>query len=277
MKNGKGEPNEAIVPVTPAEILTNERQTLIKVEHLIVSPTPMERLQLGDVDSLETFARNNRSLITGIMWDEEAISFIMSNNQVVKFVPEWHAATRMFFAREGLRARRDQGDHIWEGEYQPVVMNKTILVKYLKAHAEYFTDEVVKAVKATRVTESRVSSHISLSEVDEDNARTEEEYVKETNIPPILEATMPLLYGPGGGEYFADLRFEVSLVKDKDYNDRPKGNWKIQLRLLNGREAVRGVMQVIVSKVDLSHGGIINSPATIPSYYGKYSLEIGKS
>lgn len=256
-----------IDPVSHAHSLAKDiPQAIVKVEHLIVSPAPMQRMQLGDVDSMCRMINDRPDQVDAVFWCEEEISLVMSGGGMsVTFRPEWHPAVHMFFEREGRKRSSydDSGATVWEGEYAPVQMNKTTLIRYLKTYAEYFPDDMIASIKETRVTERFDEKEISLDELDEDQVHREEELVRESNLPPEFTATMPLF------EHFhTDLQFEARLVKEKDrYTGARKGNFKIQVRLLNGREAVRGVMLDVLERV----------PEDIPRYYGRYSLEVGKS
>lgn len=258
----KKDEDQAIEKVMPTELL--EARAPIEIQNLIVSAVPIRHMVLGDVDSLCRTLDDRRDQVEAVFWCEDEISLVMRGGGLtVTFRPEWHPATRMFFDREEKRTRYDEESDIlvWEGEFKPVLMNKTNMVKYLKKYAEYFNEDVIKSIKHTRVTESRKEAEISLDDMEEDSVRREEEFIRTTNLPPSFEATMPIF------EHFhADLQFEATLTKKEDYSGKKVGNYLIQLRLVNGREAIASVMKDVMERV----------PEDLPTYYGRYRLDSGR-
>ena len=241
-------------------------QNSLEIKNLIVSSAPLRILALGEVKDIVDITGRKQNQVDSIIWNEKEIKLILKDdNTQISFLPEFHPSSEMFFHREEKRNSRwddEPGLRIWEGEYEPIQFGKSKLIKFLKKYAEYFEPEVEQAIKNMRVTHKKSEDSEMLSLDDDDNVRTVLEETKTTNIPRNFKALMPLF-----GGYSIELDFEAAVVKKTDSYGREKNQNAIQLRCTNAREAIRQVMQEIISQF----------PKEIPKYYGKTRVDIGKN
>jgi hypothetical protein len=144
---------------------------------------------------------------------------------------------------------------VWEGEYSPVKFSKTDLLKFLRRYSTYFDPKIQDSIKNLRVSEKKSEQQISLSDDTDENYRSTEENVQESNLPSTFKAKMPLFDG-----ITAELEFEARIMAATDrYGEEKKGPKQIRMRCLNAREAIRSAMKEVLDEL----------PKDIPRFYGK--------
>ena len=238
----------------------------VEIKQLVVSPAPMRYVALGEVKDIVDIAKRKQQQIDVIVWNEKEIKLVLKegSNQI-SFIPEFHSSCKMFFDKENKRESNffggDSGMRIWEGEFEPVQFGKSDLIKFLKKYAVYFEPEVETAIKNMKITERKIEDSEMLSLDDDDNVRTVTEEVKTTNIPRQFKAMIPLF-----GGFSVELDFEACVTKKTDRYGDTKNKNIIELRCTNARDAVRQVMQEIISQF----------PEKIPKYYGKTAIKTGE-
>lgn len=230
----------------------------IEIKNLIVSQTPLRKVILGTVDGIVDITKRNEDNVSAIIWNEEQISlFLKESDAEIRFTPEFHPSTQMFFSREEKRNRDmwddNAGMRIWEGEYEPIQFQKNQLIKFLNKYSSFFEPEVEQAIKNLKVTRKQ-SSQAEMLDLADDNERTIEETTQSTNLPSVFKAKMPLF-----DNFFVDLEFEAKVVKKKDRYGSEQSKQVIELRCTNARESLREVMYEILEKFSKD----------IPKYYGE--------
>lgn len=241
-----------IAPATPVNINT-----------LVISKLQKEVVTLGDTDS---FVRYTSSIpIQKIIWNEDHLIAITSDKgSIIAYKPEIEPTTQIFFTRDDKRSRDDNSIRVWEGEYAPIEFTKGNLIKFLKAHTNQADSNLVDSIKNMKVVDRASSSSelidLGNGEFDDANVRTVEEETSITNIPNKFKLKLPLF-----NNYSADFYFEAKVMRSESnsYDNPLKGKRIIQLRVVNAREVMRGVMYDILSKL----------PEGIPKYYGRMSLK----
>ena len=229
---------------------------VVKIRNLITTPPALRRIALGDIAALDGWVQKMRHQIDAVLWSEEEICLVLNEPDMeVKFHPEIHPATAVFLSREDKRDRDDKV-RIWEGEFEPVRFSKTDLLRFLKLNAAYFDAEVQKAVKELQVSERKSQRTELISLDDDDSYRDVQEQVQDTNLPRHFHASMPLY-----GDIAVDLDFEAKVIpaKDRYGNDTSGPKKQIQLRVVNGREALKMAMAQVLAGL----------PPEIPTYYGR--------
>lgn len=245
---------------TKLAILEEKSIQPLNIQYLVVSPAPQRDIALGNVEGLTEFITQNKPSIQMIVWNESEISIFTTNSNIeVKFQPEYHLASSVFFSREEKRRRgygEDSGVKVWEGEFEPVQFGKRILLKFLDKYSEYFDEDIKEAIKNLKVTSKRIEQTEMLS-LDDEIERTVEETEESSNLPRKFTAIMPMF-----GDYRAELHFEAQVkYKEDDYGHKSKRKI-IEVRCVNAREAIQDVMNQVLSNV----------PEDIPRYYGRMAV-----
>lgn len=253
--------NQAIFEIKN-ELETTNKKHPVNIQQLIVAPLPRRKTYLGEVKDIIDVTQRKIDKIDAIIWNEKNIQLVINDGTTeITFTPEFHPCTNIFFDKEDKRRSNwdseDAGKRIWEGEYQPVQFSKSNLIKYLKEYAKYFEPEVEQAIKEMTVTEKKTEQSEMLSLEDDDNVRTVTKEIKNTNIPRNFKAMMPLF-----GGFSIELDFEACVKKKTDDYGRSSKQNIIELRVKNAREAIRQVMEEILTKF----------PEKIPKYYGKTEI-----
>jgi len=235
----------------------DDRIQLIEVRNLVVSPAPLRRIALGDVDSLLRTATDPMNGVSAVVWNEREIALVGSDRGVdLRFTPVFEPATTMFFQREEKHRGmfdQDAGTRIWEGDYEPVQFTKKDLLAFLGRFSELFDERVREAVKNLQMRRS-TSSTSEMLDLDGESERTVEEVTEKTNLPRRFSARLPMFDGIS-----ADLEFEAR-VKERQAN---KSMVKvIELRCTNAREAMRATMEQVLSRI----------PTGLPLYYGSVDV-----
>lgn len=243
------------IDIKKSDAIAEQIANPLTIQQLIVSPLPQRKTILGEVADIVDVTKRKEKDIDAIIWNEEQIQLVFNKgNTQVTFKPEFNPCTAMFFKRTTERwSERHWDDRIWEGEYEPILFQKSKLIQFLKQNSQFFEPEIEDAIKNLKVTESKTEDSEMLSLDDDDNVKTITEEIKTTNIPRNFKATMPLF-----GGFEIDLNFEACVTKKDEGYSKSKKNY-IELKVINAREAIRQVMQMIINQF----------PEKIPKYYGK--------
>lgn len=221
---------------------------------------PRRQIAMGDIGSFVEMAKQT-SGIEAVIWNERSISLLtLDPSREITFTPEIEPDTQMFFEREHKREQLgfgEVGPRVWEGDFEPVVFTKKDLLTFLKNHTDGTGDdnELVRAVRNMKIRQSRDESELMLDD-DSDDVRRVEVEKESVNIPKHFTLMMPLTEGIS-----MEVQFEAGLhkVKKGDYYDKDDGKTKrIDLRAVNARKVLRGLMEVVLARL----------PGDAPRLYG---------
>jgi len=236
----------------------------VNVGTLVVTKPERDIIALGDSESFTAFIKNIP--VQAIIWNEDHLIAMTGNRgTILAYKPEIEPTTQMFFTRDS--GRRDVGfsatKTVWEGEYEPIEFTKGNLIKFLKTYAKDSSADLINNIKNMKVIDKIQSNSemidLGTGDFDDQNVRTVEEETSITNIPNKFILTLPVM-----ANYKAEFAFEAKVIRsqDDDYHNPNKGKKVIQIKVLNAREVMRGVMYDILNKL----------PKDIPKYYGRMQL-----
>lgn len=251
---------EKIIP-RGQEIATE--RGIVEIRNLFVDSLPRVILNPGDITSLREILAKTEG-IKAIIWNEERISLMADRPGLdITYAPELHPSVAIFFGRSDENPRHSDPftgkmpERVWEGDYEPVTFSKRALLKYLRYHSAIFPPTMEDAIKNLKVSQMETSEEILLDEHSDDE-RTIRENRTQTNVPNLFTVQVPLTEG-----YIAELVFESAVVLLKDrYGNARENKRGIQLRLTNGREVKRQLMDYLLGQL----------PSDYPRYYGKIAI-----
>lgn len=228
----------------------------IEVRNLTVGALARERLLLGDVASLTSYAKKYAVGIRAIVWNEEGIRLVMDDKgSEVAYLPEFFPETAMFLSREHKRERRDEGNRVWQGEFEPVLFAKKDLVKFLKNHSKGDA-KLLESIRELKVTTRHEESETML-DLESDDVRRVEEETEVSNVPRHFSLQMPVTE-----DIDSTFEFEASIYRPEDpYERRAEAKTKrIAVRAVNARPVLRAVVESVMARL----------PKEIPRYYGAF-------
>ena len=233
----------------------------IEVKSLVVAPMPRTSLRVGDVASLDRVVKTNDGRIRAFIWNEERISVDIDDpNKEIVFAPELRPTAEMFFLRQNKREKigfGEEGDRIWEGDYEPIKFGKRNFLKFIKLHMAQFPTEIADSLKNLRMSEIETSEERLLDDESENEERVER-MVQTTNVPTHFSAMFPISEG-----FEAELAFETKVYKEREYGG--KGKVVVEVRCINARQVLRSMMEGILTQL----------PPDVPRYYGRLDVEGG--
>jgi hypothetical protein len=242
------------------------QQPQVNVGTLIVAKPDRDIIALGDAESFRKFIETIS--VKAILWNEDHLIAMTDNRgTILAYKPEIEYTTKMFFVRDDGRRQEGWNEYktVWEGEYKPIEFTKGNLIKFLKTYGKEQGD-LINNIKNMKVIDKIASSSemidLGSGEFDDQNIRTVEEETSITNIPNKFSLILPVI-----ANYNAKFEFEAKIIRGEDkYGNPNRGKAVIQVKVLNAREVMRGVMYDIMSKL----------PKEIPKYYGRMSLKQNK-
>ena len=136
-----------------------------------------------------------------------------------------------------------------------VKFKKTHLLRFLEEYGTDLPEDLIKALKKLRVTQTAKQSEDML-DLEGTGSRTVLEDVEISNLPRQFSLKMPI-----AENFIGELQFQAELVQARDNYGHTKSGapLQIELRCVNAREVMRDMMHQILAEL----------PPEVPRYYGR--------